>query len=200
MTRHFWSLGLAVLGLSACSEPGPDTSVQDIDVTSPVEAILDKGRSHQFTATARDASGQTVNVVLSWESSNPSAAGVGGNGMVSALAPGSASINAFIPAEPATVGALAIRVVDADLETIAALSDDAFAEAVLSALSAGAGSTAQSAWNACATHAADGNITAIQRCVTDLRTQAGSAADGNDRALLTVLGIFGDQFERRLAL
>ena len=199
MRRKFFTVLSAALALSACStEPQP--RVASISVASPVDSILNQGASVQFSATARDSRGGGMNAVFAWESSNPAAASVNGSGLVSALSPGAATVQVTIPTDAAVQGSLAIRVVDADLTTITALTADAFSSSLLGALSASARPAAQAAWASCMSHAADQNVVAIERCVTDLRGQAGAATDGNDRALLATLLVYGDQIERRLAL
>lgn len=201
MKRHLWIL-LGALPLGACTTSGePPARVASIDVASPIDSILNQGASVQFSAIARDSRGQTLTPTMTWQSSNPAAASVSVTGVVAALSPGRTTIQVSLPTDGGGVqGALPIRVVDADLTTIRAITADAFGAALLGALSAAARPAAQASWAACSSHAADQNIVAIRTCVTELRTQAGAATDGSDRALLATLAVFGDQIERRLAL
>lgn len=191
--------GVALAG-AACSEDAVPPRVTNVTVVSAADSILAAGRSAQFTATALDAGGQPQTVVFAWQSSNPVAAQVDANGMVQALATGSTAIAASVPAEGGVQGALTIRVVNADLTTVTTLSGDAFPAALVTALSPAAKPAAQVSWALCATHAGDGNIVAIRRCVAELRAQGVAAPDATDRMLLALLGVFGDHIEQRLAL
>jgi len=201
MRPHLWMIFAAGVALSACTaNEGPPPRIASIDVGSPVDSILNQGASVQFSAIARDSRGQVMTQALTWQSSNPGAAAVSATGVVAALTPGRATIQVTVPSDGGVQGALPIRVVDADLTTITAITADAFGGALLGALSTAARPAAQTSWASCASHAADQNIVAIRQCVTDLRTQAGAVTDGSDRALLATLAVFGDQIERRLAL
>lgn len=196
-------LTIAVLGGAggvACKGSEPPARIDRVVVASAMDSILAVGRSSQFSASAFDAGGRPLTVTFTWLSSNTGVANVNGTGLVSAGAAGGVTIRATVPADPGVEGALAIRVVNADLTSVATIGDDAFGDALVAGLTAGARPAAQASWNLCAAHAADGNIVAIRRCVTELRTQAGAATDGTDRALLAVLGVFGNEIERRLAL
>jgi len=82
--------------LFACSDasPGPDlNAVASVSVTVASSSIY-VGETVQCTATARNASGQTVSATLTWSSSNASVATVDPNGLVTGVAEGSATIRA----------------------------------------------------------------------------------------------------------
>ena len=199
MQRHFLLI-VGALATVGCSDPGPSARVARIDVASAMDSILNQGAQSQLTATARDAEGKVLSASFTWQSSNTTTATVGANGLVSALTPGTSTIRVTAPAEPGVEGTLAIRVVDADLTTIAAITADPFADIVLAALSTGARPGAETSWNKCATQTAAQNIVGVRSCISELRTQAGAVTEGTDRALLATLAVFADHIERRLAL
>jgi hypothetical protein len=102
-----WTLGAGVGGHELVLEDEGSTSrfsvyavarapaVASISVT-PTSADLAAGQMQQFFASVRDAQGQELSGrVVTWTSSNPSVAGVGGfTGLVTALAGGSTTITA----------------------------------------------------------------------------------------------------------
>jgi hypothetical protein len=158
------------------------------------------GRGSQFTATAYDAGGHMLHPSFSWTSSNPSVADVGAVGLVTANAVGSLTIRAAVAAETGVEGFLRVRVVAADLAMVQTLGNDDYGDALVAGLSETVRPAAQTSWTEIVEHAGDGNIVAIRRAVSDLQSQAAAAIDRNDRVLLAVLTVFGDEIERRLAL
>lgn len=73
------------------------STIDHLDVAAP-SAVLAVGQQEDLTATARDAAGNAGNVVLTspdklqWSSSNSSVATVSASGIVTAIAPGGATI------------------------------------------------------------------------------------------------------------
>jgi trimeric autotransporter adhesin len=73
-----------------------------VEVT-PATASLEVGQSTQLTATPRSASGTALSGrTITWSSSNPSIATVTGAGLVSAVAPGTATITAMSEGQSGT--------------------------------------------------------------------------------------------------
>ena len=190
---------LGVVGLSCGDDPGaPAPVVATISVTSSLGTLWDVGANTQLAAVARDAQGNPVNsAALSWSSTNPQAVSVSAAGAIQALAVGTASIRA----QNGTVtGTLAVQVVDADLVGIGLLGADAYLAALVGGTTTAVRARLQAAATACVAAAQMGNLEAIQQCVAAVRAEAGTSTDPTDRALLAVLGLFADRFERLLNL
>jgi hypothetical protein len=170
-------------------------------VTSPVDTILDLGRSTTLQATATDDQGQPVTgLQFTFSTSNPtvvSVVSVGASGVATAEGLGTATITAS--ADGAS-GTIRLRVVDVDLGTVVTLAGDPFADALVGTLSAATSPTVRPAWDACETGGEDGNVAAILGAVADIRDETASATDPTDRASLAVLGLYLDGIERALGL
>lgn len=194
--------GLAILAFQACDgdASGPDVP-SSITVTSPVDTILDLGRTATLQAAAVNARGEPVTgLQFDWSSSDPSVVSVvpvGASGYATAEGLGTATVTA---ATAGASGTIRLRVVDVDLGPVVTLTGDPYPDALVASLTAATSATVQPAWEACETGAPDGNVAAILRCVADIREEAASATDGTDRASLAVLGLYLDGIERSLGL
>ena len=87
--------------ITVSSVPVPVSSV----TVSPASASVSAGQTVQLTATPKDANGNPLSGrVVSWASSNTSAATVNGTGLVSGVAAGSATITATSEGQSGTAG------------------------------------------------------------------------------------------------
>src|SRR5664279_1677228 len=86
---------LVLVLLGACSSGTTNTTPPPATVVvTPANISLPAGSSAQLTAAARDQSGGLVSAPFTWTSSAVAIVTVGGNGLVSAVAPGQAVISA----------------------------------------------------------------------------------------------------------
>src|SRR5512134_2388623 len=112
--RDGWTMLLAV-GMAACVREPTEalpSSVAAVQV-APAAAALAVGAFEQLTATARDAAGAVVaGHAVTWVSDRPSVATVTAAGLVTAVAPGTATVTATIDgrlgAAAVTVGSLSV--------------------------------------------------------------------------------------------
>ena len=107
-------VGAPVLWLAGCggtdSPAGPDyTPVAWTVTVSPTESmLLSIGETQQLTATVTDQTGSTTSgLSVAWSSSDPSVASVSEAGLVTAVAPGAASI---VATSGTTLGGASINV------------------------------------------------------------------------------------------
>jgi hypothetical protein len=93
MTHRWLLLLLTALFLAACGGGGAPTI--DSIVVAPATASKQVGQTQQFTAVAKDASGNTISdVTFTWSSDDTSVATVDSSGLATAKAPGDATITA----------------------------------------------------------------------------------------------------------
>ena len=178
---------LLACGGDGDGEPSGPTPVASVTVTSPIEDVIAVDRSVQLTATAEDASGNTLSGrSFTWDSSDESVAIVDEAGLVQGLASGDATITA-------TAGG-----VSGSLATIAGLLDDASGEALLSGMTAEAGERLGTALEDCSAALDAGHVLDLRDCVQQIRAE--SATDPTDRALLAVLGVIALRAELLLNL
>lgn len=175
-----------VLALGGCGDSGTGPEpVTAVVVTSPIEGVMALGRTVQLEAAARDGSGGTVpGQAFTWASSDGSVATVSGSGVVHGVAAGTATISA---STDEVTGRLSMRVVAADLQTIAALLDDAYTQRLASFLQPATGDAVTAALADCGSALDTGYILQLDDCLQQLQAEA--ATDPTDRALLAVLGV-----------
>lgn len=104
LTSHKRQLGaLAILVLlSACggdsgsdgTGPSLDDTPQTVNVVSPSDTLTWIGQTAQLSATVLNASGATLGLTVTWQSTAPSVVGVSSSGQVTALSNGTATIRA----------------------------------------------------------------------------------------------------------
>lgn len=192
--RSAFLLGLVASALVACggddvsgpdvSEPEPDP-VEAVVVTSPIENVMAVGRSVELDAVARDASGEPMaGTSFEWRSSEESVATVDGDGTVEGSSTGVATITA--EAEGVS-GDLEMRVVAADLATLATLLDDPYTRQLDASLTGGPADAVQAALDECSTALDAGHVLALDGCLRQIRAE--TATEPTNRALLAVLSI-----------
>ena len=175
---------------AACGGDGPTgPSVATVQITSPIGGVMAVGRSVALTAAALDGSGSTVpGQSFSWRSANTAVATVSPSGVVQAVAAGSTTIYATTGG---VEGRVTMRAVDADLETLATILDDAYTTRLRSFLTTGAGNAVGAALDDCDTALSAGDVLGLQGCLEAV--QATSSSGPTDRALLAVLGVITEQ-------
>jgi uncharacterized protein YjdB len=95
---HITSTVEGLTGASTITVRTPAATV----VITPATATLAPGSTVRLVATARDASGAILDRAVSWSSSAPAIATVDASGLVTAVAPGNASIVAAVDARADT--------------------------------------------------------------------------------------------------
>ena len=93
-------LGGLLVGLEACGDPPVDPPVPTTVTVTPQAATLDAvGDTVGFTATVKDQDGQTMSgVSVTWSSSVPGVATVGGTGLATARSATGARPSRRLPA------------------------------------------------------------------------------------------------------
>lgn len=185
---------LPACGGDSSGPPAPST----ITVESPVGDLLDVGTAVQLQATALTGQGDPISgVTFDWNSSNPAAVSVSSSGSVTAEGVGTSTVTASASGRG---GSLELRVVEADLAAVTALTGDPYPDSLVSGLTTATRPDVETAWDGCATGAAEDNLREVQDCVDDIGSEATSATDGTDEALLAVLVRFTEQIQRYLGL
>jgi hypothetical protein len=199
MRNHqFRLLAVVILLALGCSEPpaAPVPGAASVQIVSAVDTILALSRTAQLTATAKDATGNSVSAAtFTWTTSNAAVVTVSAAGLVQPVASGAATVTA---ATTGASGSIRLLVVPADLTLVAAVAADPFATALLAALSTATRTAAQTAWAKCGTGASAGKVVDIVAWVDAVRTSAASAADATDKVLLAVLQFYVDQVRLKL--
>lgn len=191
MKSRLFALLAAPLILAACGE-GPTAPVNDrelppapiavVTVTSPIGPVLAPGASGQLTATALDTRGAPVATTFTWSSSDEAVATVSTTGVMTIVGTGEATLQA----EASGVsGSVALSSVEADLDAVAALLDDRFAEGLLATV--GGASLAES-WARCGAAVGNADVSALTACFVDVEAALATGDDtsGPVRALLTL--------------
>ncbi len=202
---------MALLGaaLSCSSEPtgvcdpgdrecrsGLAEAVVTISVASPIDSVIAVGRAIQLSAMASDAEGGPLpGVSFTWSSSAPAVAAVGGSGLLTALAAGTARVEAEAGG---VTGALTMRAVEADLEGVSRTLTDPFLAALVRGLDPATRATVDGLLEACSADLRTGNVLGVQACLDD--ALATSGANGTDTALLGVLALYLQHARQRLNL
>jgi uncharacterized protein YjdB len=106
-------LGAGILG-SACSSDGGPSEIQDLVNSIQVALGLNQltvGQTVQAGAIARDASGGALSgIAIAWSTSNTSVVTVSSSGMVTAVAPGQATITGTVGTKSASANVTVVQV------------------------------------------------------------------------------------------
>ncbi|HEY6210357.1 MAG TPA: PKD domain-containing protein [Gemmatimonadales bacterium] len=121
-------------GQATCHGAGAPRPVESVDV-SPSSGSVEVGATLQFTATARDASGQQVDAEpATWTSSDTTVARVNAKGVVTGWTPGTATISATMEGKSGTASvtvvptSAAVLVGAGDIADCTSIYDEATAE------------------------------------------------------------------------
>ena len=102
--------GVALAFELKAADTGPVAAVDAVEVT-PASAAVDEGKTVQLTATPKDAAGNVLSGrVVTWTSNNTATATVGGTGLVTGKAAGSATITATSEGHNGTSAITVVRV------------------------------------------------------------------------------------------
>ncbi|MEX2470868.1 MAG: Ig-like domain-containing protein [Gemmatimonadota bacterium] len=166
-----------------------------IAVTATIDTVMAVGRTTQLSASATDADGNAVSTSFTWSSSSAPVATMDGDGTVSAVGPGSVSIEASAEGE---AGQWSVRVVDADLDGVTALLSDPFANALIESLDLDTESPIVELEADCDEALGIGDVLAIRTCLEGA-VDVESAEAGSDPAL-AILDLFFQESLRKLRL
>lgn len=193
--------------VAACSSESPgcaptdpgcnqtDPTVSAVSVEAEIDTVMAVGRTTQLSATATDRDDNPISTSFTWSSSSTSVATVDADGTVSAVGPGSASIEASANGE---AGTWQLTVVDADLTGVADLLQDPFVEALIQSLDTEPGSSLSDLLTRCEVDLDSGDVLAIRACLTGAADVESSNAT-NDPAL-AVLDLVFQESLRKLRL
>lgn len=93
--QQFSALAALAFALTACpTTPTPAVTAASVTVTAPAGNALKIGQAVQFSASAKDPSGNALTRTLTWASSDPAVASVDANGNVTAKKFGTVNITA----------------------------------------------------------------------------------------------------------
>ncbi|MBL8962229.1 MAG: Ig domain-containing protein, partial [Gemmatimonadetes bacterium] len=104
-----WAFAAAVVGCGGGDAPPAPPKVTTVTVTAGA-AQVEVGATVQFTAAAKDAKGAAMAASFTWTSAAPTVASVDGAGVVTGVAPGTASITATADGVSATASITVIPV------------------------------------------------------------------------------------------
>ncbi|HEX5870827.1 MAG TPA: Ig-like domain-containing protein, partial [Longimicrobium sp.] len=119
------ALAAALLALAACDGGGggaPPTQsrpVATVTVTGPASSVA-AGATLQLTAAPVDASGRAVSATAAWSSTADGVATVGASGLVTGVAPGTATIRAVAGG---VEGSMQVTVTPAPVASVAVAPD-----------------------------------------------------------------------------
>ena len=182
---------LLAAALASCGgdSTAPPPALASITVTAPVGAVLARGAVVALSADRRDTEGNPHAAPLEWSSSNTAVATVTSMGVVTAVGPGTA----MIEARSGTVaGEIEFTVLDVDREAIAALLDDPFT-ATLVAAAGTAGGDPGAALGEAESALEAGDVLAARAALESIGPMASSATDPDRRAVLAVLELITDR-------
>lgn len=112
MRTFMWGViaALLFLAITSCDSPSAPPKVASLSI-SPGSATLIVGSTQQFAATTRDASGALLNGrVIGWSANNAATVSVDASGLLTAIAPGTASVTALSEGQSVTASVNVIPV------------------------------------------------------------------------------------------
>lgn len=197
-----WVLALVILGCSDSPNGPTETTNTNTNTTvtvqlaSPIGDRIATGWTAQLTATVRDQDGNAVSdASVTWKSQNERAAIVSSSGVLTGVAPGTATVTASVGE---TTSGLGMTVVDVDVEVIQRSFADPFIDEIITPLDAAVRATIEDHLAGCTTAAVDGNLVAIDACTVDLQSTMGLNPAGETGMLLAVLNVFVERVRQFL--
>lgn len=112
MRAFVWGIVAAILflAITSCDSPSAPPKVASLSI-SPGSATVIVGSTQQFSATTRDANGALLSGrPISWSANSAATASVDANGLLTAIAPGTASVTAFSEGQSVTASVNVIPV------------------------------------------------------------------------------------------
>lgn len=186
-------LGFLVAAMAACSDGSTEPEVVASIAVTPDATALAVGETVTLSAVAADARGTGVaGVSFTWQSSNESVATVTGEGVATAVAPGTVTITA---SSGAASGSAIVSVLTAPRASLRDLTSDALIVSLLAGVSDTARDGLAVAVEGVLRGLAEGDVAASQAALADARNIVGGTATGDDVVFFGVLDLVFDYFE-----
>ena len=190
-------LGFLVAAMAACSdgstEPEAATPVVASIAVTPDATALAVGETVTLSAEATDAQGTGVaGVSFTWQSSNGSVVTVAGDGVATAVAPGTATITS---SSGDASGSAIVSVLTAPVTSLRDLTIDALIVSLLAGVSDTARDGLAVAVEGLLRGLAEGDVAASQAALADARNIVGGTATGDDVVFFAVLDVVFDYFD-----
>ena len=205
-SREIMSLLLipVAAAISGCSDdPAAPTAPTDSTptvasiVVTPDAAALTVGETVSLAAAAADASGNLVaQATFAWQSSDESVATVTADGLVTAIATGTANITAT---SGGVSGSATASVLTSALVTVRDLGSDAFLQAVIANVAGAVNANLTQAIDDILRGLAEGDIGSSQTALTEAQSLIAAPATEDDVILFAVLDLVFDYFGAILA-
>ncbi len=202
-SREIMSLLLipAAAAISGCGDdpaaPADSTPTVASIVVTPDATALAVGETVSLAAAAADASGNLVaQATFVWQSSVESVATVTAEGLVTAIATGTANITAT---SGEVSGSATASVLTVSLVAVRDLGSDAFVRAVIANVAGAANANLTQAIDDILRGLAEGDVGSSQTALTEAQSLIAAPAAGDDVILFAVLDLVFDYFEAILA-
>lgn len=179
---------------------GPDNQPPTVSVLQPAaDTTVSQGVATSFRGSATDPEdGRLTGGSLVWESSEDGRLGTGETVSESGLSEGEHTVTLTATDSEGRAASDAVGVTVIDLEPVETLLEDPYLDALVADLSSSKRSAIEAALSDCDDALSRGDVPALRSCLSEARSEAGSASDPTDRALGASLDLLLAHAERQL--